>query len=296
MAKRVQRFFPAAEEAGFRVTEVGTVGRVKCMKHREANLLGTEPGDQREGGCKTAGPIPLLAFLLLALPLLNSQSAWSQLVEWPVAEGGNGHFYEVIPAPGGITWDNASLAATERGGYLATITSAAENEFVFNLADQDPTMWYGGFGPWLGGVQPAGSAEPAGGWSWVTGEPFIYQNWAPAQPNNNQNEDRIQFGGQANRSSAWNDVGRNNINFTRGFAVEYDEHPNAIRLEIMRKDSDEVQLSWASRLNVDYTIEWTEDLGGEWNTLTTVVGNGGILTVDDFVLGGGKFYRSSVQQ
>ena len=267
---------------------------MKRVKHREANLLGIELAKQREGACKTSVAIRFLVLLLFAL--LNCPLTWSQLVQWPVAEGGNGHFYEVVPAPGGITWGNASLAATARGGYLATITSAEENEFVFHLADQDPIMWNGGYGPWLGGIQPAGAIEPAGGWSWVTGEPFTFQNWAPGQPNNNQNEDRIHFGGLANRSSAWNDVGRNTVNFTRGFAVEYDQHPNAITLEIVRKDGDEVQLSWASRLNVSYTIEWSEDIGGEWNTLTTVTGNGATVTVDAFISGNGRFYRSAVQQ
>src|SRR5687767_12830050 len=193
-----------------------------------------------------------LGFVLLVL--LNSQPTWSQLFQWPVAQGGNGHFYEVVSAPAGVTWGNASLAATNRGGYLATITSAEENQFIFNLATQDATVWYSGYGPWLGGIQPAGSAEPGGGWRWITGEPFTYRNWAPAQPNNNQNEDRIQFGGQADRSFAWNDIGQNNTNFTRGFVVEYDRHPNAVTLVIARKDQDEVRLSWLSRVNVLYTI------------------------------------------
>ena len=236
-------------------------------------------------------------FGIVALALLlNPHQACSQLIQWTIAEGGNGHFYEVVPAPGGVTWGNAMLAATERGGYLATITSAEENEFVFGLADQDPNMWNGGDGPWLGGIQPVGAAEPAGGWSWVTGESFTYQNWAPGQPNNNQNEDRIHFGGLANRSSAWNDVGRNTINFTRGFAVEYERHPSAITLSILRKDTDEVQLSWDSRLNVLYTIEWTEDFGGQWNSLTNIVGNGTTITVDDLLSGAKRFYRSSVAQ
>lgn len=78
--------------------------------------------------------------------------------------------------------------------------------------------------------------------------------------------------------------------------MEYDQHPNAITLEIVRKDGDEVQLSWASRLNVSYTIEWSEDIGGEWNTLTTVTGNGATVTVDAFISGNGRFYRSAVQQ
>lgn len=239
------------------------------------------------------GAAPLL-FVLLAI--LGSRSTWSQPVQWTVAQGGNGHFYEVVSAPDGITWAAASQAATNRGGYLATITSAAENAFVFNLADQDPTVWYSGYGPWLGGIQPAGSAEPAGGWSWITGEPFTYQNWAPAQPNNNQNEDRIQFGGEADRSSRWNDIGRNTVNFTRGFAVEYNTHPNAISLSIVRKDADEIQLSWPSRLNISYNIQWTEDLSGEWNLLTNVIGTGAIITVDDSLAGSRRFYQSAVAQ
>src|ERR1051325_12185873 len=130
------------------------------------------------------GMASLVVFVLLAL--LNCQRTRSQLVQWPVAQGGNGHFYEVVSAPTGITWGNASLAATNRGGYLATITSAEENAFVFSQATQDSTIWYSGYGPWLGGIQPAGSGEPAGGWRWITGEPFVYKNWAPGQPNNNQ--------------------------------------------------------------------------------------------------------------
>src|ERR1051325_6511008 len=114
------------------------------------------------------GMASLVVFVLLAL--IGCLRTWSQLVQWPVAQGGNGHFYEVVSAPTGITWGNASLAATNRGGYLATITSAEENAFVFSQATQDSTIWYSGYGPWLGGIQPAGSGEPAGGWRWITGD------------------------------------------------------------------------------------------------------------------------------
>jgi hypothetical protein len=235
-------------------------------------------------------------FALVSLALLNYRTTWSQLAQWPVAQGGNGHFYEVVSAPAGITWNNANWGATNRGGYLATITSAEENAFVFGLASPDASVWYSGYGPWLGGIQPASSAEPAGGWKWITGEPFIYTNWAPAQPNNNQNEDRVQFGGQADRSSAWNDIGQNNTNFTRGFVVEYDRHPNAVTLTVTRKDADEVRLSWVSRPNVSYTIEWTEDLGDQWTFLTNLIGTGTTLTVDDFLTGKRRSYRCAAPQ
>lgn len=59
--------------------------------------------------------------------------------------------------------------AEEQGGYLATITSSEENNFVFELIDH-AEFWYktgpDDIGPWIGGYQPTGSAEPEGGWTW----------------------------------------------------------------------------------------------------------------------------------
>ncbi len=68
-------------------------------------------------------------------------------------------------------------------GYLATIHSQPENDFVYDLI-KGYEYWHGPLkptdaftGPWLGGMQMAGSSEPAGGWTWVTGEPWSYTNW-----------------------------------------------------------------------------------------------------------------------
>jgi hypothetical protein len=235
------------------------------------------------------------SFGFLIIGLLVCAPAWSQLVQWRVADGGNGHYYEVVSAPGGVTWGNANLSAGNRGGYLATITSAAENAFIFKLAEQDETVWRSGYGPWLGGIQAQGSSEPAGGWSWVTGEPFTYLNWSPGQPNNNQNEDRIQFGGQANRSSKWNDVGANTTDFTLGYVVEHNQHPDAVKLSIRRKDADHIQLSWHSRPNISYAIQWSEGPSGEWKPLTTIIGNESIVSADDSLAGSIRIYRCVVE-
>src|SRR5437016_580806 len=92
-------------------------------------------------------------------------------VAWPVAAGGNGHIYEAVAVSGSIGWPQASAAAVAAGGYLATVTSPSENAFVFSLINH-PAFWVpnSNHGPWLGGQQKPGSAEPAGGWTWVTGE------------------------------------------------------------------------------------------------------------------------------
>ena len=169
----------------------------------------------------------LISAILALAPLLTL----AQPTNWAVEAGGNGHYYEAIWVAGGITWSDASVTASNRGGYLATITSSNENAFVFGLVSQDTNFWYHSlannwWGPWLGGLQPAGSPEPDGGWQWVTGETFTYSNWSPGQPSNNNptwngGENRIQFGGQTNIASTWNDLNVTNKVSARSFIVEY---------------------------------------------------------------------------
>lgn len=138
-----------------------------------------------------------------------------------------GHRYRAVLAPGGISWPDADRAARNLGGYLAVITSAAENDAVYSLVKNDDRYWFqdsynNGIGPWLGGMQPSGSAEPRGGWRWVNGEAFNYANWGRNQPDNGWNkEDRLQFfGHQTLKSATWNDID-GSFGGVRGYIVEF---------------------------------------------------------------------------
>lgn len=136
-------------------------------------------------------------------------------VEWPIADGGNGHMYLAVAAPAGITWVQANSAANLAGGYLATITSAEENDFVFKLIG-DEKYWAEytlgtSVGPWIGGYQLPGSLEPAGSWQWVIYEPFAYTNWGQGKPDNLQIEGAdenclhfLRLGGRV--PVVWNDL------------------------------------------------------------------------------------------
>jgi Lectin C-type domain/PEP-CTERM motif len=153
-------------------------------------------------------------------------------VPWLVSDGGNGHSYEAFRAPSGITWANAQADAVSRGGYLATMTSAAENSIAYGLISSDISYWYvtgsESWGPWLGGLQPSGSSEPSGGWTWVTGEAFSYANWAGLQPNNSsQNENRIQFSGHnaPGGAATWNDLNDSATTYVRAYIVEFNAVP-----------------------------------------------------------------------
>ncbi len=160
---------------------------------------------------------------LLLLAGLCSVAAADPL-EWPVALGGNGHYYEAIAAPEGYTWVEA-LAAAESSywlgqqGYLATITSAEENAWIWaSLGEPHQHR--------IGAIQPPGSPEPSGGWSWLTGEPWSYANWRPNEPNNGgdlHDESTIEM----HELGEWNDI--HQIIPRPGYIVEFDEGASPVR-------------------------------------------------------------------
>ena len=101
----------------------------------------------------------------------------------------NGHSY--YRSTGSAFWTTAKQNCVSMGGYLVTITSAAENSFIFNL-------WPSG---WIGLTDEV----TEGVWRWVTGETYSYSSWNPGEPNNAGNEDYIQFVG----GGKWNDLPNN---------------------------------------------------------------------------------------
>ncbi len=93
------------------------------------------------------------------------------------------HTYQYIEAPD-ISWNDARSAATSMvlngcgRGHLVTTTSQSENDFVKEIINQALIERV-----WLGLYQPDPMSLPAEDWEWVTGEPFVYTNWAPGEPN-----------------------------------------------------------------------------------------------------------------
>jgi VCBS repeat-containing protein len=120
------------------------------------------------------------------------------MFQWSTAQGGNGHVYQRIS--GTRNWHDARRDAESRtlgatAGHLATITSAAERSFLTVLGES---------GHWLGGFQDTQSplyVEPAGGWKWITAEPWAYTSWHGGEPNNT-GEEHLAGGGSHN----WNDL------------------------------------------------------------------------------------------
>lgn len=169
---------------------------------------------------------------LRVLGLILVSLCWSARVESSPAVlfPENGHYYEAVfiaSLPDGIMWQDArtlaeSLTYNGMPGHLATITSESESIFVGDNLGSITNYWIGGF-------QPEGSPEPDGGWQWVTGEPWAYDIWWAANPNDTYGgewgvfpagypENALEICYKNNRE--WNDyVGALN---RPGFVVEYE--------------------------------------------------------------------------
>jgi len=106
--------------------------------------------------------------------------------QWSIGDGGNDHWYEAVVASPGISWAEANAGAVGMGGYLATLTSASENQWVYRNVVV-PAFGTGNGGTegaqaWLGGYPIRQQPDPTG-WAWVTGEPWSYTEFGGGEPN-----------------------------------------------------------------------------------------------------------------
>jgi cysteine-rich repeat protein len=90
----------------------------------------------------------------------------------------NGHCYWRIKKGIGLGggWLEQANKCVQAGGYLASLRSAEENEFVRKLHTDREV--------WIGATDGKGAQEPGvGKYGWISKEPFDYAAWAPGEPN-----------------------------------------------------------------------------------------------------------------
>ena len=179
-------------------------------------------GSEQSHHWSTENRMRTLKSIFLASSLVVGTTALAQdAVEWRVADGGNGHWYQLV-IPGTISWTDARIGAISVGGDLACPVTRLENAFVAQIADSS-AGWTtsGGFsgGPWLGGYQPSDSGGAASDWRWVSGEPFGASNWSAGEPNDASGaEDNLHYFSPppGAPSAFWND---NNDSLSGGLSV-----------------------------------------------------------------------------
>ncbi len=153
------------------------------------------------------------------------------------------HFYEYVS--GSTTWTNSKTSAENRSyfgraGYLATMTSEAENNFVWKLMANDG--WFGAsdevslVNGAKGTTAYASQAAVEQKWHWITGPEKgtqfsngstattgQYAKWAGGEPNNSGGEHYGQF--YSGNAGSWNDLPNTNL---PGYICEYGDMPGDI--------------------------------------------------------------------
>ena len=130
----------------------------------------------------------------------------------------NGHFYYVYNLDTVSTWNEAKQYCENLGGYLATITTPEENEFVYSYLK----MNFGYESAYFGFTDQG----EEGVWLWDNGEESSYTNWHSGEPNGeNSNEDFAMFYYKYS-DGTWNDgdFGQRTVNSGVVFICEWGEY------------------------------------------------------------------------
>jgi len=151
------------------------------------------------------------------------------------------HFYEYVSSSGSWTTakTNSELRSYfGRAGYLATMSSEAENNFIWKLMSSDG--WFGASDEMSqvntakGSTVYTSQAAVEQKWHWVSGPEKgtqfsngstavtgQYSKWAGGEPNNAGSEHYAQF--YSANSGQWNDLPNTNL---PGYICEYGDMPN----------------------------------------------------------------------
>jgi len=241
----------------------------------------------------------IILILIAHLTLLVASSS-AQVVLWPR----NGHYYEFV-VTNSIWWANAKTTAeglTHEGlpGHLATITSAAENEFITTTFG---TSLPNGRFTWLGGY--AINDQTDGVWLWFSGPedgtqfshfevpttPFYYENWGGIEPNHNGDDENylmLNLGAEFAKikTGEWGDAmpNPNPADPVVGYLVEYESiiAPPSNHLAITPLP-EAIKLSFLAESNTSYQIEYKSNLtNSTWMSVGNMVqGDGTVRSIFD---------------
>ena len=228
--------------------------------------------------------------------------------------GYNGHFYTSSTTLGlaNATYLNARTAAKGRTyqgqpGYLTTITTSGENDFITNNIIDAVSIWIGATdelteGQWkwdasggspeanlrffdqIGTLNGSAACNRTGG-SNYTADGLNYSRWASGEPNDycNAGEDYAvtNWGGTGASGGTWNDCGNDGCSANRAYVIEFGT--NAADGGFVNASSDlasnTFSLLYSSNATTTYTASSTTPTYGTAVTLTATVTSGATGTV-----------------
>lgn len=135
---------------------------------------------------RAATRLLLLGWLPLVLAS-TSQVEASSVFDWQINPA-NGHEYRLTSGPS--SWQEAEAEAESVGGYLVTLTTAAEEAWFISVFSSPPFSNLSGNIAWMGLTDV--NSTP-GDFRWITGEPLTYTDWRHGNPDNIGVEHYVMF-------------------------------------------------------------------------------------------------------
>lgn len=165
-------------------------------------------------GTKVFVALTTIGLALGSMPLTINAAEPQAAVMIPANAGTfNGHYYYVFNNEN-YTYEQAKLFCEAVGGYLATITSQEENDYVFQYMK-------------LSGYQSAyfGLSDSAteGTWTWSNGETVNYTNWSKNEPNAERSDEDYAMFYYKYETGKWNDgnFGNGTVRGGKAFICEW---------------------------------------------------------------------------
>ena len=181
---------------------------------------------------------------------------YGQFDESKVPEGAgeyNGHYYYAYNLDSVTNWEDAKQYCEQMGGYLATVTSREEDEFLYSYLQNKFHYENAYFGF-------TDKAEE-GKWKWSNGEESSYTNWHEGEPNaENPEEDFVMYYYKYSDGS-WNDgdFDAGTVNGGTVFICEWGEYQTGSN--VVEGSAEELYSSIITEYhqafsdNVDYSYE-----------------------------------------
>ena len=180
-----------------------------------------------------------------------------------------GHHYELFDIDGIDTWQKAKSYCEKQGGYLAIITSAEENDFIYrNIVRRV------GYENAYFGLTDEGHEDD---WKWVNGEEATYTNWADGEPNNEGMGENYAMFYWKFTDGRWNDGDfyGGTDGGGKAFICEWDQE-NIVLPKMVTLDRSEVRLKVGETITLQATVSPAEASG----TLTWKTSNSKVASVN----------------
>ena len=126
-----------------------------------------------------------------------------------------GHYYYLYYTDTILTYEEAAQYCKDKGGYLATITSQEENDFLYNYITENncPNAYFG-----------FTDQDEEGTWKWDNGETSSYTNWHSGGPDNENPSEDFAMYYYKYPDGTWNDGDFSDENGNRAFLCEWGDY------------------------------------------------------------------------